>query len=332
MKHVVHWGASAYTTAAELELEQQMVSDLGLGWSEWRDKNSFPPDLARADVLVVSSSVRVDDEVLDSFGGSLILTTTNGYDHLDLARCRVRGIQVARMPLARRDAVVEHSLGMMIALMRRFPSLQRAAEEGQWVRGLLPELNPCGLGGARVAVLGLGVIGRRMAEVLHCFGAEVLGVDVALGSRSYVEEVGRHVSLVSLEIALQQADVVTAHCSLTPSSREILSAEKLAILRQGAIVINTARGSVLDVQTALAMVESGHLAGLAVDVFPVEPYPQLAEGAAVPGVFFSPHSSGYTTNLGANLIEDTKIALSAWLRGDAVPWSLIDGEAPEVVV
>ena len=320
MKHVVHWGASAYTTADELEVERQMVRDLGLSWSEWADKRSLPPDLAQADVLVVSSSVRVTAEVLDSFAGSLILTTTSGYDHLDLARCRVRGIQVARMPLARRDAVIEHSLGMMIALMRRFSSLQGAAEQGRWARGELPTMGPVSLQGATVAVIGLGVIGQKMAELLHVLGAEVLGVDI--------RSPGCQICEVPLEIALKKADVLTAHCSLTPSSNGLLSADNLDMLRPGAIVINTARGSVLDVEKAVSMVKEGRLGGLVVDVFPTEPYPRLAQGAAIPGVLFSPHSAGYTTDLGARLIAETKRALCVWLKGRAVPFWLVNGEAP----
>jgi D-3-phosphoglycerate dehydrogenase len=271
------------------------------------------PPLGGVGALVTTSGVRVDAGVLARFEGTLVVTTTSGFDHVDLAAARARGVAVARVPLARRDAVVDWSLGAMIALIRRFPVLDRAAVEGRWARDALPALAPRGLAGARVLVVGLGVIGAKLAVVLDALGAEVLGVDPA--------GVPAGVRAIALADGLHVADVVTLHCELTQSSRGILSAAALDALPAHAVVVNSARGAVLDVDAAVARVRDGRLRGLAVDVFPVEPWPGLA-AAAIPGVILAPHAAGYTAGLGARVADGVTAALAAWVAGAPVPWAI----------
>jgi phosphoglycerate dehydrogenase-like enzyme len=308
MGGVLRWGRSAYERDADLALEAAEARALGLDWALVEDRASRPAGLADADVLVVNSKVRVDERVLAGFRGRLVLTTTSGFDHVDVHACARRGVQVARCPLARRDAVVEHAVGALINLARRLPELDDAAGEGRWRRGDLPALDPRGLAGARVVVVGLGVIGARVATVLGALGATVLGVDPYRPDRA----------TSTLDDALPGADAVTLHCSLTPTSRGLLDAQRLARLPAHAVVVNTARGDVLDLDAALAAVGAGRLRGLAADVFPVEPYPRLADGAA-PGVLFTPHASGYTAGLGARIAAEVGATLRAHVDGRPPP-------------
>jgi (S)-sulfolactate dehydrogenase len=303
---VLRWHRSAYETDADLARERADAEALGCAWSLWPD-TSPPPDLDRADVLVVTSGVGVRGEALARFRGALVVATTSGFDHIDLAACRARGITVARSPLARRDAVVEAALAAMITLRRRLVEQALPAVAGRWDRAALPALAPRGLEGAVVAVVGLGVIGRRMSEVLQALGAEVAPIDPAVPGARGLD-------------ALAEADIVTLHCSLSASSRGLLDATRLRALRRGAVVVNTARGEVLDVAEAVALVASGHLRGLALDVFPVEPYPHLAAGAAVPGVIFTPHAAGYTADLGARVAASVAATLEAWVSGRRPPY------------
>lgn len=260
-------------------------------------------------MLVTTSGVRVDAALLGRFSGSLVVTTTSGFDHVDVAAAAARGVRVARVPLARRDAVVEWSLGSMIVLLRRFPALDRAALEGRWARDALPELAPRTLAGATVVVVGLGVIGAKMVEVLTVLGARVIGVD----------PVGRN---ASIDEALPQADVLTLHCELTPSSRGLLGPARLDALPTHAVVVNSARGAVLDVDAAVQRVREGRLRGLAVDVFSREPWPGLADAAAVPGVIVAPHAAGYATGLGERVALGVTAALEAWVTGRPVPFGV----------
>lgn len=314
MVDVLRWGRSAYETDAALAAERDGAEALGLTWASspgW----DLPATLSEARCVVVPSRVRVGAEALERFPGDLVVATTSGYDHVDLEACRARGVAVVRLPQARRDAVVEHALAALVGLMRRFPALEARAREGAWARGELPELAPVALHGATVTVVGLGVIGTRMAEVLGALGAHVLGVDPA--------GVPAGVEAATLDEALVRSDAVTLHCSLTPTSRGLVGGRALDRLAPHAVVVNTARGAVLDVEAAVERVRSGRLRGLASDVFPEEPYPRLAVGAAVPGVWLTPHSAGYTADLGERVARGVVEALAAWVAGTPLPYRLV---------
>jgi phosphoglycerate dehydrogenase-like enzyme len=307
--HVLRWGQSAYETDADMALEAGVARELGFTWSLAPDVKRTP-DLSGVDVLVVTSKSIVNERVLAAFRGHTVLTTTSGYEHIDLDAARTAGVAVGRCPLARRDCVVEHALGAMIALGKRWPAQDRAAREGIWGRAELPLWAPLGLRGSRVLVVGLGVIGRTMATVLNALGVEVWGCD-PLGVPSGVHA-------VHLDAALPEVDAVTLHCSLTPSSTGLLHADRLALLRPHAVVVNTARGDQLDVHAAVQAVREGRLRGLAADVFPEEPWPTLAADA-VEGVLLTPHGAGYAPDLGRRVATEVGAALRALAEGRALP-------------
>jgi phosphoglycerate dehydrogenase-like enzyme len=272
------------------------------------------PALDGIDALVVTSKCRVTDEVLAAFPGSLVLTTTSGWDHIDVVGARDRGIEVGRCPLARRDAVVEQALTDLLALSRRLPAQHARSRQGDWARGALPALAPRSLSDEPVLVVGLGVIGRRMASVLSGLGCTVWGTDPA--------GVPEGVVAVDLDEGLSGAGAVTVHCALSPTSRGLLSADRIARMRPDAVLVNTARGDVVDPEAAVRAVREERLAGFACDVFPTEPYPRLAEGAAVEGVWFTPHASGYTQGLGRRVAEGVAQGLAAWKEGRPQPYAV----------
>lgn len=312
MPEVLRWGRSAYEGDAAMELERGAAESLGLSW-ELREDRSDPGDLQGVRALVVNSGVRVSAEILSRFEGSLVLTTTSGREHIDVDAAAARGVAVGRCPMARRDPVVEQSLSWLIALMRRFPALDGAAREGRWARGALLDLGGRGLSGSRILVVGAGVIGRQMIALLSAMGAEVWCAE------QDGVEVPSPACRVELDAALPSVDAVTLHCGLTPTSANIMSAERIARLAPHAVLVNTARGGVLDVEAAVTAVRTGALRGLGVDVFPVEPYPQLAAGAAVEGVLFSPHASGYRHDLSRRVAAEVAATLVAWHKGAPLP-------------
>ena len=305
---VLRWGRSAYETEASLALEAAGVRALGAQWAHEADA-STPPSHS-ADVLVVNSGVRVSQSVLERVGCGLVLTTTSGTDHIDKEACREKKVVMSRCPIARRDAVVEHAFASMIWLRRKLGWIQQTAEGGTWGRGELPALQPRGITGAKVAVVGLGVIGKTMAQRLTEWGAEVYGVDPAPLNWDH--------PVYPLDEALRHADIVTLHCALNPQNRQMLNADTLALLRQDALVINTARGPLLDVTAAAERVRKGTLGGMAVDVFPVEPYLNL-ELLKHPSILLSPHASGYRVDLAQKVCEEVVGTLTAWASGTPLP-------------
>ncbi len=282
MIHLCRWGRADY--------EQGSLDGLPAG-------TVLVDDPADAEIVVVPSSRRVSPANVPR--ARLVITTTSGYEHLDVAALRAAGVRCSRLPLVRCDAVVESTLGMILALTRRLGPFREAGHQGLWDRANLHRYDARLLG--RVAVVGMGVIGCKMAHVLRALGAEV--VEVRSG-QAIPSDVG----------------VVTLHASLTHASRDLVSAEVIASFAPGCVVVNTARGKLLDVGAAYAALQSGHLGGLGVDVFPEEPAP--LERYVHPQMIVTPHAAGWHPRLGANIAEGVAEAVGALLAGEPVPWSL----------
>ena len=313
MPDVIRWGRTAYETDESLALERQHAERLGLTWAMY-DSLTDEPDFEGVGALVIPSKVHITRSVIERFAGSLVLTTTSGYDHIDISAARRTGIRVARCPMARRDPVVEHAVACAMMLMRRTDVLQRAATTGHWARADLPGLAGRAIAGARVLIVGMGMIGQRMAEVLRVLGADVCACD----------PVGLPAAVTAADLALDlpRTDLLTLHCSLTSTSRNWLNAEKLDQLPAHAVVVNTARGDVMDVAAAVDRVRDGRLRGVACDVFPTEPYPSLKTAASVPGVILSPHAAGYVHDLGLRVADEVGRNLAAWVAGEALPGAI----------
>ena len=289
---VLRWGQAEYERGPLLGLSEgvEVVTAAGEG-----------APLEEADVVVVPSVTRVTRAHLPRLSRCrLVLTITSGFDHVDVDALLEAGIACARLPLVRRDAVVETALGMIFSLTRRLGVLQQAAREGRWECSRLAEHGATLLG--RVGVVGVGVIGTRMCEVLTALGADVVPC--------------RRGDPVPLDV-----DVLTLHCSLTPENERIVDP---FALRPGAVLVNTARGRLLDVDRTLAAVRAGHLAGVGLDVFPRKPADLAA--LAHPRIVLTPHAAGWHPRLGERVSEGVAEAVRALIAGEPVPWSIPSAE------
>jgi len=295
---LVRWGWSEYESAE--------IPGLPAGVELIAAAGDAAP-LEEADVLVVPSTVRVDAAAVARLRRCrLVVTTTSGYDHVDLAALRRASIAGARLPLARRDAVVETALGMMLSLTRRLDAFQEAARAGRWERPHLARYGATLLG--TVGVVGVGVIGSRMVEVLAALGARVLRCDPLLRGG------------LALDRVLADSDVVTLHCELTADNRNMIDARAIGAMRRGAVLVNTARGALVDVPAAVAAVREGQLAGLGLDVFPKEP--AALASYADPRILVTPHAAGWHPRLGAMIAEGVVTAVDALLAGREIPFRI----------
>lgn len=264
--------------------------------------------LEDADVLVVPSRQPVRRAHLPRLTRArLVLTTTSGFDHVDVDALAEAGIPCARLPLARRDAVVQTALGMLLGLNRRLGALQQPAAEGRWDRAGLPDWRPVLLG--TVGVVGHGVIGRAMAAQLEGLGARVLRCDPLLPDS------------VPLDTLVAASDAITLHCELNAGNRQMFDARRIARMRPGAVLINTARGALVDPDAALDALHRGHLAGLGLDVFPVEPPAALARFVH-PRCIVTPHAAGWHPDLDARILDGIRDAVIAVLGGRPAPFTL----------
>jgi phosphoglycerate dehydrogenase-like enzyme len=296
------WGRSPYETIENIEAEAKALG-------RFVDVVKAGDD---AEIIVVHSKIPFGlAELKQAPSIALLMTTTSGTDHIDLDVLAENGIQVARLPEARRDAVVDASIGMLIWGLRRQGMLVKKAREGVWARDQLAALRPVGLRGSSIGLVGLGVIGRQVATVLHALGAKVVGVD-PMGLPVGVPNTG-------IDTMLASCDAISLHCDLNTTSENILSAERLAGARPGLVVVNTARGALVDVHAAIELVVAGHIGGLALDVFPEEPFPGLESMSRHPQLLFTPHSAGYHTTLPQKIQAGLLVAVEAFVSGEAVP-------------
>jgi phosphoglycerate dehydrogenase-like enzyme len=217
-----------------------------------------------------------------------------GFDSIDVAAASASGIQVATTPGCNDQAVADHTLGLMLALLRRIPELERDLRNHGWKRtGIYA---PRQLAGCTVGLVGYGAIGHRVGERLAGFGVELVIHDPALGVRS-----------TALDDLLSRSHVVSLHCPLMPSTRHLINAETLRKMRPDAVLVNTARGQIVDESALVEALQTGVIAGAGLDVFDVEP-PGDSPLLAMDNVVLSPHVAGIST---VSIAEMTRLATRA---------------------
>ena len=208
-----------------------------------------------------------------------------GVDRVDITACKERGIIVTNTPGANATAVCEMAFGLMLCAARNIPALHKAVEAGEW-----PRANGMELSGKTLGIVGLGAIGKRLALRAKAFEMDVIAFDPYF-DEAFGKQQG--VARVELDDLFKAADVISLHVPLSDATRHMASAERIKSMRQGGILINTARGGLIDEDAAADAVKSGHLRGLGLDAFEQEP---LVDSPlkGLPGVVFTPHAAGHT--------------------------------------
>ena len=260
---------------------------------------------AGADVLVTLLHDRVDAALLDAAGPRLraVANVAVGYDNVDVAACAARGVRVTNTPGVLTDATADLALALLLAATRRLGEgerLVRAREPWSW---RIDFLLGAGLQGRTLGIVGLGDIGRATARRARAFGMEIAYAGRRDAPPEVVAELGGARRL-PLEELVATVDVLSLHCPLTPETRHLLDAERLATMRPGSYLVNTARGPIVDEAALAAALRDGPLAGAGLDVFEREPevHPDLLE---LPNVVLLPH-------LGSATVETrTEMALLA---------------------
>ncbi|MCO5170961.1 MAG: phosphoglycerate dehydrogenase [Planctomycetes bacterium] len=265
-------------------------------------------ELLAGAVAVVAGTEAYDAAVLDRAPGlRLVARTGVGLDNVDLDACRARGVAVTWTPEAPSDSAAELAVGLLLALARHVPAADRLVREGRWERkvGVL-------LRGRTVGVVGLGRIGARVARLLRPFGCRLLGTDVDPAVAARAADLG--VTLVGLDELLAASDAVTLHVPLTAATRGLIGARALGLMRPGALLVNTARGEVVDEAALLAALEAGRLEGAALDVFAEEPYAGPLAGRD--DVVLACHMGSCTREGRLAMELGAARAVVGWLRGE----------------
>jgi D-3-phosphoglycerate dehydrogenase / 2-oxoglutarate reductase len=207
-----------------------------------------------------------------------------GFDAIDLAACDERRVVVATTPGVNHHAVAEHTLSLMLGLSRGFPRRDQTVRSGVWERPSTPRLM-----GRTLGVLGLGRIGQAVVEKVAGLGMTVLGYD-PYPNAAFVQKTG--IKLVSLTELLAASDYVTLHLPVMPETTKLINAQTIAQMKPEAVLINTARGALVDEPALIAALQSGRLRGAGLDVFAVEPLPADSPLLSMSNVLLSGHIAG----------------------------------------
>lgn len=236
-----------------------------------------------------------------------------GVDRVDLAACRERGIAVTNTPGANATAVCELAFGLMLAAARNIPALHQAVEKGEW-----PRNDGLELAGKTLGIVGLGAIGKKLALRALAFEMTVLAYDPYL-DKAFAQQHG--IQAMDLDDLLSNSDVVSLHVPLNEQTHHMVSAERIAAMRQGAIIINTARGGLIDEEAAAKAIQSGHLRGLGLDAFEQEPLKD-SPLIGLPHVVFTPHTGAHTAEAVQKMGMMAAENVIQVLRGETSPYLL----------
>jgi phosphoglycerate dehydrogenase-like enzyme len=268
--------------------------------------------LQQADGLLVAEAPRIDAELLARAPRCKVVVAYGvGYDNIDLVAAAEHGVVVANVPDYCTGEVADHTLMLLLALQRRVLSADHMVRSGEWgVEHLGPVHR---LQGRTLGIIGLGRIGRAVALRAMAFGLRVIAFESS--SREQPEGVSMCSSLDEL---LRTADIVTAHVPLTPSTIGMLDAAAIARMKPGALLINLSRGRVVDEAALLDALESGKLAGAALDVFGEEP-PTDSGLIQRADVVLTPHVGFYSLEAIEESRTRAALAIAAALAGATVP-------------
>ncbi len=268
--------------------------------------------IPRFDALIVRSQARVTAKVLAAGQRLRIVGRAGtGVDNIDLAEATRRGVIVVNAATANTHAAVEHTLALILSLARHVPAAHAAVLQTQWERG---EFVGVELRGKVLGIIGLGRIGSLVARRAQAFEMTVIAHDPFV-SEDRAQQVG--VQLSGLEDLLRRADFVSVHAPLTSSTAGLLEADKLALLKPTARLINCARGGIVDERALATALTAGRLAGAAVDVFETEP-PHCSPLLTAPNVVLTPHLGASTQEAQRGVALDVAEQTLAALRGEYV--------------
>lgn len=274
------------------------------------------------DVLLVNKTPlhRDDLEKLDSV--RLVGVLATGYNTVDVEACAQRKIPVCNVVAYGVDDVAQHVFALLLELCRHTSLHTASVKAGEWEAAkqwCYWRVTPLCLEGLTMGIIGFGSIGRRVGELAHAFGMGVLAhCRTPKNPPSYSP-----FAFAGLDQILCAADVISLHCPLTPVTRGLINAKTLAKMRPGAILLNTARGPLVDETAATDALKSGHLRGLGTDVLSQEPPSPDNPLLSAPNTLITPHIAWATTKARQNIINLTAENIRRWQEG--TPVNVVNG-------
>lgn len=282
-----------------VERERSVARRHGCGFAEFqlRDEEETAEAVAGARVVFVNFAPITRRVLSTLVPGAVVIRYGIGYDNVDVRAAREFDVAVCNVPDYGADTVADHTVALLLALLRRLATYTERIRVDGWVL-------PADIGAIRgfaqtsVGLIGTGRIGRAVATRLAPFGFRVAAFDPYVAPR---ELVAAGIVALELDELLATSDAVSLHAPLTESSHHLLDADRLAKMKRDAVLVNTSRGPLVDENALADALESGKLAGAALDVFETEPLPSASRIRSAPNVLLTPHTAFYSDTSLANL-------------------------------
>jgi lactate dehydrogenase-like 2-hydroxyacid dehydrogenase len=272
-----------------------------------KDQEELGKRLANADMAVITNYPLKEEAIAMAPHLQYLLIGMTGTDHVDLEACRKRHITTASCPGYSTDSVAEMAITMMLALLKKLPECHSASVNGKTRDGLMGRT----LAGKKVGIIGTGSIGKKTAELAHAFGAKIY----AFSRHENMD----NVSYLPLNDLLSTCDIVSVHVPLTEETRHLIGEKELALMKPSAILVNTARGPIVDTTALADALKKGTIAGAAFDVLEKEPpFPSDHPLLSAPHVILTPHAAYYTEEAllhRAHMIHDI---LKKWITTSVI--------------
>ncbi len=249
--------------------------------------------IAEFNILAIRVDTTVNKHLLDAATNlKVIATATTGTDHIDIEYAKKKGIEIISLQGANTIATAEHTLALLLTLVRKIPTAHASLLRGEWNRAAYIGTE---LSGKKLGIVGFGRIGRDIAARARAFGMEILAYDPYLKPEDFTQQ---HATQKDMNTLLKEADVITLHVLLTPETKGMMNKEKLSLLKPNAILLNCSRGEVVLEKDLIEALEQKKIAGAALDVFPEEPLkqtsPLIAYAKAHDNLILTPHIAGST--------------------------------------
>lgn len=278
---------------------------------------ALPGVIKDYDAIIVRSRTRVTPQVFAAAARLKVIGRAGvGVDNIDLEAAKAHGVTVVNAPTSTSLAVAELTLGLMLALAREIPRADSGMKQGKWLK---KELAGIELYGKTLGILGMGRIGAEVAARASAFGMSVLGYDPLVPA----EEIRRRgAEPVGLDGLFARSDFISLHLPLTSETRSMLGEQAFGSMKRGVRLLCAARGGIIDEAALLAALESGQVAGAALDVFATEP-PGATDLIKHPKVIATPHIGAQTAEAQSRAAEDIANEVLAALNGDPLRWKVI---------
>ena len=248
------------------------------------------------DVLVVRSRTKVTREIIEAGEKLKVVGRAGaGIDNIDVEAAKEKGVKVLNTPEAPAIAVAELTIGLLLSLARQIPRADSSMKEGRWAK---KEFKGWQLNGKTLGVVGLGHIGEKVARLAKAFGMKILITKRTPPPPEILKEL--EAEFVPLDELLRRSDIVSLHVPLTPQTHHMIGEREIQLMKDGAFIINTSRGAVIDEKALFKALKSGKLGGAALDVYEVEP-PEDYSLMKLPNVVCTPH-------IGAQTVEAQRAA------------------------